>query len=170
MKIYTHTHSYRNTRTLSLIVCLVPGMSALRGLIHCSTQHIATYCNTPQHTPTPSNTLQHPPTHCNTLQHACGHTKEHEPSRYVMPCTHMTIYGHVYTQPDCTTLPTSRLAVPTAKDYHSYLPPCMTSLQHTATHGNTLHYSLYIPFTLYLPTETPRMSLSRPPSSPTCLQ
>ena len=48
----------KNTHSFFLLF-LSPGMSALRGLKHCSTSHIATYCNTPQHTATPSKTLQH---------------------------------------------------------------------------------------------------------------
>ena len=164
MNLHTHTHTYKSTRTLSLFVCLFPGMSTLRKLIHCSTQNIATYCNTPQHTATPSNTLQH------TATRMWPHKRTRHVALYHVMYAHDHIWSCVYTARLHQVANLDRglqslLQRTTTHIFpHPWLP-CNT-LQHTATHCITL----YIPFTLYLPTENPRMSLSPPPSSSICLQ
>jgi len=136
----------KNTHSFSLLF-LFPGMSALRGLIHCSTSHIATYCNTPQHTATPSNTLQHTATRmwprkrtrAVALYHAM-HTHDHRWS-----CVYTTRLHQVAnleaSSPYCKGL------------------PLMSSPAHD-----------FPPFNLYLPKETPFVCLSPPPSSPIYLQ
>jgi len=86
---------------------------------HCNTmQHTTTHCNTMQHTTTHGNTWQYTPTHSNTIIHVwvqtgrCDDTRWQEASEFL------------------------KISAPVVR---SEIATHYNVLQHTVTHGTTLH-------------------------------
>jgi len=91
-------------------------------------QHTATHCNTLQHTATHCNTLQHTATHCNTLQHSATH------------CNSLLTATYIRTGTQQEVMKKTALELIANKPFDEQdLKFC--SLQHTATHCNTLHHT-----------------------------
>ena len=126
-------------------------------ITHCNTlQHTATHCNTLQHTATHCNTLQHivtlqhtateewkqqiwyfnhslqrTATHCNTLQHTATHCNK------LQHILQHTLTEEWEQQTWFLNLSFSKCWLKQVHTY-SYLSPRCNTLQHTATHCNTL--------------------------------
>jgi len=117
-----HSATHCNTLQHSATLCTTIQHTAA----HCKTlQHTATHCNTLQHTATLCNILQHTAPHCNTLQHIA--------TQWYM-CLYMHIHIFVWIYIRCSLYDMCLFVCLLGKGLN--LHQC--TLQHTATHCNTL--------------------------------
>jgi len=108
---------------------------------HNTRQHTATQCNTLQRTATHCNTMQHTATHCNALQHTATHIKTgllQVSNKLGSAMVLWERHTHVTHGNESRLLSTSHVTHVNTK-----LLQVSNTLQHAATHCNTLQHATH---------------------------